>query len=203
METIFVTGGAGYIGSICTEELLNVGYHVAVFDNLSEGHRAAIDPRAQFFQGDLADRVVVQRALHASKASAVMHVAASYVTCPRAMQRPGSRELVSQPQGCRRRRKSFHTQTRPAPPPACCPGPAGWTGSLSWPARMPWCEAAAQSTAAGARGALLRGLPPATAAPAAARAGGDDACCAWSPVHYVHAGKDEPGGWLVTIAMWL
>lgn len=77
METIFVTGGAGYIGSICTEELLNAGYRVAVFDNLSEGHRAAIDPRARFFQGDLADRDSVQRALHASQASAVMHFAAN------------------------------------------------------------------------------------------------------------------------------
>ena len=36
MKTIMVTGGAGYIGSICVEELLNAGYTVAVFDNLSE-----------------------------------------------------------------------------------------------------------------------------------------------------------------------
>ncbi|MEI6417160.1 MAG: UDP-glucose 4-epimerase GalE [Verrucomicrobiota bacterium] len=77
METIFVTGGAGYIGSICTEELLNAGYHVAVFDNLSEGHLAAIDPRAQFFHGDLADRTLVQHALRTSKATAVMHFAAN------------------------------------------------------------------------------------------------------------------------------
>lgn len=77
METIFVTGGAGYIGSICTEELLNAGYRVVVFDNLSEGHRSAIDPRAEFFQGDLADRSSIQRALHASQASAVMHFAAN------------------------------------------------------------------------------------------------------------------------------
>lgn len=77
METIFVTGGAGYIGSICVEELLNAGYHVVVFDNLSEGHRAAVDPRAQFFQGDLADCASIQRALHASKANAVMHFAAN------------------------------------------------------------------------------------------------------------------------------
>ncbi len=77
METIFVTGGAGYIGSVCVEELLNAGYHVVVFDNLSEGHRAAIDRRAEFFQGDLADRQVVQKALHASRASAVMHFAAN------------------------------------------------------------------------------------------------------------------------------
>ncbi len=77
METIFVTGGAGYIGSVCTEELLNAGYQVAVFDNLSEGHRGAIDSRARFFQGDLVDRDSVQRALHASQASAVMHFAAN------------------------------------------------------------------------------------------------------------------------------
>ncbi len=76
METILVTGGAGYIGSICVEELLNTGYEVAVFDNLSEGHRAAIDPRATFFQGELADRHAIEKALHDSKATAVMHFAA-------------------------------------------------------------------------------------------------------------------------------
>ena len=46
MQTILVTGGAGYIGSICVEQLLNQGYSVAVFDNLTEGHRLAVDPRA-------------------------------------------------------------------------------------------------------------------------------------------------------------
>jgi len=75
--TIFVTGGAGYIGSICVEELLNAGYRVVVFDNLSEGHRDAIDSRADFFQGDLANRDSIQQALHASKANAVMHFAAN------------------------------------------------------------------------------------------------------------------------------
>ena len=39
---VFVTGGAGYIGSVCVEELLNAGHHVTVYDNLSEGHRAAV-----------------------------------------------------------------------------------------------------------------------------------------------------------------
>ncbi|NBV34223.1 MAG: NAD-dependent epimerase/dehydratase family protein [Proteobacteria bacterium] len=50
---LFVTGGAGYIGSICVEEILNAGHSVTVFDNLSEGHRSALDPRATFVQGDL------------------------------------------------------------------------------------------------------------------------------------------------------
>lgn len=77
METILVTGGAGYIGSVCVEELLNKGYSVAVFDNLSEGHRAAIDRRAAFFQGELADKNAIKKALSASKATAVMHFAAN------------------------------------------------------------------------------------------------------------------------------
>ena len=51
---VFVTGGAGYIGSVCVEELLNAGHAVTVFDNLTEGHRSAVDPRAKFVLGDLA-----------------------------------------------------------------------------------------------------------------------------------------------------
>ena len=77
MKTILVTGGAGYIGSICVEELLNAGYTVAVFDNLSEGHKLAIDSRAHFFQGDLADIESIKLALRESKAEAVMHFAAN------------------------------------------------------------------------------------------------------------------------------
>ncbi len=75
-KRIFVTGGAGYIGSICVEQLLEKGYSVAVFDNLSEGHRAAIDPRATFFQGELADRSFLEQTLRDFQATAVMHFAA-------------------------------------------------------------------------------------------------------------------------------
>lgn len=77
MKTIFVTGGAGYIGSICVEQLLNEGFEVAVFDNLSEGHRRAVDERARFFQGDLSDRTVVRHAFDEVKPEAVMHFAAN------------------------------------------------------------------------------------------------------------------------------
>ena len=45
MKKILVTGGAGYIGSACTEYLLDMGYEVTVFDALITGHRAAVDPR--------------------------------------------------------------------------------------------------------------------------------------------------------------
>ena len=74
---IFVTGGAGYIGSVCTEQLLNEGHEVAMFDNLSEGHRDAVDPRARFIEGDLADREQIETALSSSRPDAVMHFAAN------------------------------------------------------------------------------------------------------------------------------
>ncbi len=74
---VFVTGGAGYIGSVCVEELLNSGFSVTVFDNLTEGHRAAVDPRASMIVGDLSDRVAVLAALGLAKAEAVIHFAAS------------------------------------------------------------------------------------------------------------------------------
>ncbi len=74
---VFVTGGAGYIGSVCVEELLNAGQAVTVFDNLTEGHRSAIDSRARFVQGDLADEALVTRAIQEAGAEAVMHFAAN------------------------------------------------------------------------------------------------------------------------------
>ena len=74
---ILVVGGAGYIGSICTEVLLNEGHDVGIFDNLVEGHRSAIDQRATFFPGDLANRAVIKDALARFRPDAVMHFAAS------------------------------------------------------------------------------------------------------------------------------
>lgn len=73
---VFVTGGAGYIGSVCVESLLDAGYTVTVFDNLSEGHRAAVDPRATFVQGCLSDPALITRAVVAARAEAIFHFAA-------------------------------------------------------------------------------------------------------------------------------
>lgn len=73
---ILVAGGAGYIGSICTEELLNAGHTVTVYDNLGEGHRLAIDDRAVFIKGDLANRDETFDALATARPDAVMHFAA-------------------------------------------------------------------------------------------------------------------------------
>lgn len=74
---ILVVGGAGYIGSICTELLLDEGHEVAVFDNFVEGHRAAVDRRARLIEGDLADRETIELALRSTGVEAVMHFAAS------------------------------------------------------------------------------------------------------------------------------
>lgn len=74
---ILVVGGAGYIGSVCAELLLDEGHAVCIFDNLSEGHRAAVDPRAEFIEGDLGTIGQIQSALTAFAPGAVMHFAAS------------------------------------------------------------------------------------------------------------------------------
>src|SRR5438093_6904623 len=74
---IFVVGGAGYIGSVCAELLLDEGHEVAIFDNLTEGHRRAVDSRANFIQGELADREQIQGALSNARPEAVMHFAAN------------------------------------------------------------------------------------------------------------------------------
>jgi UDP-glucose 4-epimerase len=74
---IFVAGGAGYIGSICVELLLDEGHEVIVFDNLTEGHPRAVDERAALIGGDLARREEISRALLETKPAAVMHFAAN------------------------------------------------------------------------------------------------------------------------------
>ena len=52
---ILITGGAGYIGSVVVEELQRRGHDLVVYDNLSTGHREAIDPSVPFVHGDLLD----------------------------------------------------------------------------------------------------------------------------------------------------
>ncbi|MCI0746761.1 MAG: UDP-glucose 4-epimerase GalE [Verrucomicrobia subdivision 3 bacterium] len=73
----FVTGGAGYIGSVCVEELLNAGHEVTVFDNLSEGHRGAVDNRAVFIQGRLSDEPAVTQSIKDASPEVIVHFAAN------------------------------------------------------------------------------------------------------------------------------
>ncbi len=74
---VFVTGGAGYIGSVCVEQLLDAGHTVTVFDNLTEGHRSAVDPRAALIVGDLQQRCDIEDAMETARPDAVMHFAAN------------------------------------------------------------------------------------------------------------------------------
>jgi UDP-glucose 4-epimerase len=74
---VFITGGAGYIGSVCVEESINAGHQVTVFDNLPEGHRSAIDKRAAFAQGELNDGVRLADALREARAEVIVHFAAN------------------------------------------------------------------------------------------------------------------------------
>lgn len=73
---IFVAGGAGYIGSACTEYLLDKGYEVTVFDDLITGHRDAVDPRATFIKANLEDRENLIKLMKSGGYDAVMHFAA-------------------------------------------------------------------------------------------------------------------------------
>jgi UDP-glucose 4-epimerase len=74
---VFVTGGAGYIGSVCTEELLNAGHQVTVYDNLTEGHRSAVDSRARFILGKPDEPGDVLNAVKSSRPEAILHFAAN------------------------------------------------------------------------------------------------------------------------------
>lgn len=76
MKKVLVAGGAGYIGSACTEYLLDRGYEVTVFDGLITGHREAVDPRARFVLGNLADREAIKKVCREEQFDAIMHFAA-------------------------------------------------------------------------------------------------------------------------------
>jgi UDP-glucose 4-epimerase len=72
---LFVTGGAGYIGSIVAKQLLDRGHQVTVFDNLERGHRAAVPVGADLVLGDLRDGPAIDAVL-AGGFDGVLHFAA-------------------------------------------------------------------------------------------------------------------------------
>jgi UDP-glucose 4-epimerase len=74
MATIFVTGGAGYIGSHVVKELFRKGHKPIVFDNLQTGHRKAAD-RALFIEGNLSNQERTAEIFQANPIDAVMHFA--------------------------------------------------------------------------------------------------------------------------------
>jgi UDP-glucose 4-epimerase len=73
---VLVTGGAGYVGSVVTSELLRAGHRVTVYDNLSHGKRKAIPQGADLIVGDVADRDALSHAFRTRVPEAVLHFAA-------------------------------------------------------------------------------------------------------------------------------
>lgn len=85
---IFVAGGAGYIGSVVTEQLLQAGYSVTVYDSLVKGYRQAVPQGAHFIQGDILDAETLDAAFGAQPYDAVLHFAA-FIEAGESMQNPG------------------------------------------------------------------------------------------------------------------
>jgi len=73
---VLVTGGAGYIGSILVDQLLERGFHVVVLDDLSTGHRQAVARGAGFVQGGVGNRELVEALLKRERIEAIIHLAA-------------------------------------------------------------------------------------------------------------------------------
>lgn len=85
---IFVTGGAGYIGSATAEALLKAGHSVTVYDSLITGHRQAVPEGAHFIHASLEDSHALAETLTGEKFDAVMHFAA-FIEAGESMKKPG------------------------------------------------------------------------------------------------------------------
>src|SRR6266700_3713 len=88
MANVLVTGGAGYVGSVCCAELLRAGHSVVVVDDLSTGFRLAVPPGAPLCESDIADPRAMRFLLSENKFDAVFHFAAKALV-PESVSNPG------------------------------------------------------------------------------------------------------------------
>ncbi len=88
MARVLVTGGAGYVGSVCCAQLLAFGHEVVVVDDLSTGHVAAVPHGAMLHQLDIGDQISLPRILSGNRFDAVFHFAAKALI-PESMSNPG------------------------------------------------------------------------------------------------------------------
>jgi UDP-glucose 4-epimerase len=85
--SILVTGGAGYIGSIVVEQLAEAGESVVVYDNLYQGHKEAVHPKAKLVVGDLANLSALEKTFAEHDIEALMHFA-SYTLVGESVEHP-------------------------------------------------------------------------------------------------------------------
>jgi UDP-glucose 4-epimerase len=85
---ILVTGGAGYIGSVAVDELVDSGQDVVVLDNLSRGHRDAVNENAKFYEGDIGNREIVRQICRENRIDAAMHFSA-FAYVGESVEKPG------------------------------------------------------------------------------------------------------------------
>lgn len=85
---VFITGGAGYIGSAGAKLLLDAGHQVTVYDSLVTGHRQAVPRDARFIEADLADQATLTASLNSENYDAVLHFAA-FIEAGESMTNPG------------------------------------------------------------------------------------------------------------------
>jgi UDP-glucose 4-epimerase len=84
---VLVTGGAGYIGSHAVLALTDAGWPVAVIDDLSNGAREVVPEGVPFYEGNIADRALVERVFAEQGTRAIMHFAGSIVV-PESVEQP-------------------------------------------------------------------------------------------------------------------
>jgi len=89
MPNVLVTGGAGYVGSVCCSQLLERGHDVTVVDDLSTGHLDAVPPGAEFRRADIADRAAMTEILSERRFDIVFHFAAKALI-PESVSNPGA-----------------------------------------------------------------------------------------------------------------
>jgi UDP-glucose 4-epimerase len=88
MARVLVTGGAGYVGSVCCSQLLQQGHHVVVVDDLSTGHADAVPSGAELHKIDIGDRESMTRVLASEHFDAIFHFAAKALI-PESVANPG------------------------------------------------------------------------------------------------------------------
>ena len=85
---ILVAGGAGYIGSVNVDQLVEAGHDLTVLDNLVAGHKGALNPGAEFVQADVRDEEQLNRLFASHNFHAVINYG-GYIIAPESVRQPG------------------------------------------------------------------------------------------------------------------